>query len=64
MGVLTMKAKVTSTYDAEDKTEYPTISLNREYYVIGVESDCFRVVDNNHSPILIPKKLFGEVSQD
>jgi len=35
-----------------------TILKEKEYLVLGIEYDCFRIIDANGEPILLPQKIF------
>ena len=37
------------------------ISTDREYFVIGIDNECYRIINDLNEPILYPKDIFLEV---
>src|SRR4051812_40656789 len=55
-----MRIRVRSDYRrlAKKPLEHPGISANADYFVIGVDWDSYRIINNHGEPILYPKELF------
>jgi hypothetical protein len=44
--------------DAIDGRKYWSLTVGREYEVLGIESDCYRLLDDNREPILFDPESF------
>ncbi|MDB5342742.1 MAG: hypothetical protein JWP89_1119 [Schlesneria sp.] len=44
--------------DAIDGRDYRSLTVGREYVVLGLESDCYRLLDDNREPILFDPENF------
>ena len=45
----------------ENRVEYPDLSQDQPYFVIGIEADDFRILNDNGKPYLYPPHLFDIV---
>mgnify|MGYP000476910926 CR=1 FL=1 len=55
-----MKIKVNSniTEFERDQPRHSNLTPNKTYSVIGIEFECYRIVNDDFEPILYPKELF------
>src|SRR5262245_24239469 len=53
-----VKAKTTVHDRLVDESEHHGLSAGTVYDVVGLDSDNFRVIDDNDQPFLFPKALF------
>lgn len=57
--------KIKANFDIRDlkdgQSRHPHLTPNKIYSVIGIEFDCYRIVNDEIEPILYPKKLFEVV---
>lgn len=42
----------------DEETSHPHLTPNKTYSVIGIDFECYRVVNDDFEPILYPKELF------
>ena len=42
----------------EQNAKYPDLSLDQPYYVIGIEADDFRIINDFGKPYLYPQRIF------
>ncbi len=39
------------------------LTANNVYTVLGIDAECYRVINDSHEPILYPKELFDVIDQ-
>ena len=55
-----MIVKLINTFTTDNR-KITSIEINKEYEVIGIESDDYRIIDNKNEPILFDHKCFTVV---
>ncbi len=45
-------------------SEYPDLSLNKPYFIIGIEADDYRLLNNDGKPYLYPSVLFKVINPE
>jgi hypothetical protein len=53
-----MRVKLVSTEDQENEVEIWSLTLGREYEVIAIEADMYRIVDDTNLPYLFSPDCF------
>jgi hypothetical protein len=59
-----MIVKFIKTIDPEDGYEIENLTINKEYEVIGIEADDFRIIDDKNEPILFSPDCFEIVNSN
>ncbi len=59
-----MIVKFIKNRDPEDGYEIENLTTNKEYEVIGIEADYYRIIDEKNEPILFSPDCFEIVDND
>ena len=61
-----MRVRVLSNFRslAKDGLEHPGLSVEAQFYVLGVDNENYRVVNRLGEPILYPKELFDFINKN